>query len=190
MFMSICKLLPPRWLKIHDPPSLMLRWPSFSVYETVYVSGQFNHSGSQDIENTQWRTNIYILRSTVAYLHATINSKTRKAELEIGTNRSSKTWQNLWVDRYRPGSSPPRGSRSGFWASRQPNWPIFVVQTRTAGRLPRPIPFTIPIQWHMVSVFRNHMEILLCTQESRELQRCWRLDHLGTLTRPANSTCI
>jgi len=37
------------------------------------------------------------------------------------------------------GSGLPSRSESGFWMGPEWNWPIFAVQTRTTGRLPRPV---------------------------------------------------
>jgi len=76
---------------------------------------------------------------TVGYLNATINRKTWKLDPEIGTDGSSQTRQNPRVDRYGYGFGPPRSCRSGFWMGLEPNWTVFLVKTRTAGRLPGPI---------------------------------------------------
>ena len=78
---------------------------------------------------------------------ATINRKTRKGELETGTDGSSQTLQNPRADGYGYGFGPPRSSASGFWMGLEPNRTVFPVQTRTAGRLPRPIANTIWEPW-------------------------------------------
>jgi len=62
---------------------------------------------------------------------------TRNAEPVIGTDGSSQTWPNPRVDWYRSGFGPPRVSGSGFWTVLEPNRPVFAVQIRTAGGLPR-----------------------------------------------------
>ena len=62
--------------------------------------------------------------------------ETRNAEPEIGTNGSSQTRQNPWVEGYRSGFGPPRVSGSDFWTGLEPYLPIFTVQTWTAGGLP------------------------------------------------------
>ena len=65
--------------------------------------------------------------------------ETRNAEPEIGTDGSSQTRRNPRVDGYGSGFGPPRVCRSGFWTVLEPNRPVFAVQTRTTGGLPRPI---------------------------------------------------
>ena len=70
--------------------------------------------------------------------------ETRNAEPEIGTDGSSQTRRNPRVDGYGSGFGPPRVCRSGFWPVLEPNRPVFAVQTRTAGGLPRPVANTNP----------------------------------------------
>jgi hypothetical protein len=65
--------------------------------------------------------------------------ETRNAEPEIGTDGSSQTRRNPQVDGYGSGFGPPTVCASGFWTVLEPNRPIFAVQTRTAGGLPRPV---------------------------------------------------
>jgi hypothetical protein len=65
--------------------------------------------------------------------------ETRNAEPEIGTGRSIQTRQHPRVDGYRSRFCPPRVSGSGFWMGLELNRPVFVFQTRTAGRLPEPV---------------------------------------------------
>ena len=75
---------------------------------------------------------------------ATINRKTRKGELETGTDGSSQTRQNPRVDGYGYGFGPPRICGSGFWTGLEPNRSVFPIQTQTAGGLPGPVANTIP----------------------------------------------
>jgi len=63
-------------------------------------------------------------------------SVTRKPDPEIGTDGSTKTWQNRQLDRNRSRFGPPRGSGSGFWAGQEQNQPFFAAHTRTAGGFP------------------------------------------------------
>jgi len=145
-FMALYNLSPPRLPKIHDQQSLMLHWCSFSGCGRVHVSVCFDHEGGQYIKNNQWFTNVNILQLTVAYLNATRDSETWNAETEIGTDGSSQSRQTVWVDGYRSGFGPPRGSKSGFWMGLECNRPVFAVQTRTAGRLPGPVADTSWVQ--------------------------------------------
>ena len=64
-------------------------------------------------------------------------SETQIAELEIGTDRSSRTQQYTRVDQYLPGFGLSRVSWLGFWMGLELNRPIFAVQTWTTGGLPR-----------------------------------------------------
>jgi len=137
--MTVYNLSPPRWPKIHYKQSLMLRGRSFSGCGRALVSVYFVHQGGQYIENKQWCTNVNTLRLRVAYLNATINSKTRNAEQEFGTDRSSQHLQNPQVDGYESGLGQPRGSGLGFWTGLEPNGPVFRVQIRTARMLPEPL---------------------------------------------------
>jgi hypothetical protein len=65
--------------------------------------------------------------------------ETRNAEPEIWPDVSTQTRQNPRVDGSGPGFGPPRVSGSGFWLGLEQNRPVFAVQTRTAGGLPRPV---------------------------------------------------
>jgi hypothetical protein len=65
--------------------------------------------------------------------------ETQNAEPEIGTDGSRQTRRNPRVDGYGSGFGPPRVCGSGFWPVHEPNWPVFAVQTRTAGGLPGPV---------------------------------------------------
>jgi len=70
---------------------------------------------------------------------ATINRQTWKGEPKTGTDGSSQTWQNPWVDGYGSGFGPARSSASGFWTGLEPNRTVSPVQTRTAGGSPGPV---------------------------------------------------
>jgi hypothetical protein len=65
--------------------------------------------------------------------------ETRNAEPEIVTDGSSQTRRNPRVDVYGSGFCPPSVCGSGFWTVLELNWPVFEVQTRTAGGLPWPV---------------------------------------------------
>ena len=134
--MAVCKLSPVRLPRIHDQQLLTLCWRSFSRWLSEHVFVCFDHYGDQYNKKRLQRTKVKILWLTVEYPNATIDRKTWKAELDIGTDRSSQTWQNPWVDWYWSGFGPPWGNRLGFWTGLEPNRSIVEVQTRTAGRLP------------------------------------------------------
>jgi len=82
-----------------------------------------------------WTSRWVICRKwTVTYQcqYCTINSsisecdqqcETRNAEPGIGTDWSSQTHWNPWVDGYGSGFGLPTVSRSGFWTGLGPNWP-------------------------------------------------------------------
>jgi len=63
----------------------------------------------------------------------------RNAEPEIGTDGSSQTLRNPWVDGYRSPFEPPRVSGSGVWTGLEPNRPVFPVQTQTTSGFPGPV---------------------------------------------------
>jgi len=139
VLMTIYDLAPPRQPTIHNLQWLRLHWRSFLECGRVRVSVHVDYQGSQYIENKQWCTNVRILQLAVAYLNVMINSETRNAEQEIEAYGSSETGQNPWVDGYRSGCGPQRGRGLGSFANMEPNWPVFAVQTWTAGRLPGPV---------------------------------------------------
>jgi hypothetical protein len=78
--------------------------------------------------------------------------ETRNADPEIGTDRSSQTWRNPRVDRYRFWCGPPSVCRSGFWTVLEPHWPSVPVQTQTAGGLPGPVANTRSICWCLLTI--------------------------------------
>jgi len=112
------------------------------------------------------------LHLTVAYINATINHKTPNSEPEIGTNWSSKTRHNPWVDEYKSGFGLPRGSGSGFCLGPEPNWPVIAVQTQTAGRLPRPIANTRQLILQLFCCSN------LCSPVDKDLHCCKNLVNL------------
>ena len=65
--------------------------------------------------------------------------ETRNAEPEIGPEGSCQTRRNPWIDGYGSGFGPPRVTGWGFRPAWEPNRPVFVVQTQTAGGLPVPV---------------------------------------------------
>jgi len=124
---------------MQDLKSLTLRWHSFPGCVRERLSTYFNHLSGQYIQNEQWRSIVNILRLTVGYLNATINRTTRNEKLEIGPDRSSQTQRNPRVNMYGARLRPPRSSGPGFWTVLEPNRTVFLVQTQTAGGLPRPV---------------------------------------------------
>jgi len=68
--------------------------------------------------------------------------ETRNTQPEVGTDKSSQTRQNLWLDVYGSGFGPPRVCGSGFSTVLKPNRHVFAVQTRTACGLPGLVPTT------------------------------------------------
>jgi len=138
-FMNVQIQLPLRLPKVQDQKSSTRRWLSFSGWGRERFSLVFDHKGGRYFRNGQQYTNVNILRLAIGYLNGTINRDTRIPELEIGTDGSGQTRQNLRVDRYGSGFGPPRCSRSGFWTGLEPNWTVLAVRTQTAGGLPGPI---------------------------------------------------
>jgi len=67
------------------------------------VSPLFDPKDGQYIYKEQSHTMVNIVRLSVGYPKATINSKTRNSELEIGPEGSSQTWPNPRVNRYLSG---------------------------------------------------------------------------------------
>jgi len=123
---------------MQDHQFLTLHWRSFSEWGRERLSTCFLYKGCQYIRKWLRRAIVNILQFTAGYLSATINRETRNAEPEIGTDRSSQTRHNLWVDGYGSGFGLPRGSGSGFGLGLEPNRPIFMVRTWTACGLPGP----------------------------------------------------
>lgn len=78
-----------------------------------------------------------MLISSIAEYHH--KCQTRNMEPDIGTVLSGVTWRNPLVKWYLSAFGLPRHSGSGFWSGLELNGPVFAVQTRTAGGLPRPI---------------------------------------------------
>jgi len=142
-FMNVWIQLPLRLPKEQDQKSLTRRWLSFSGWGRERFSLVFDYKGGQYIRKGQRSTNVNILQSAIGYRNATINRITRKPELEIGTDRSSQTRQNLRVDGYGSGFGLPRCSGSGFWTGLEANRTGLAVRTQTAGGLPGPVANTI-----------------------------------------------
>ena len=104
-----------------------------------HLSPCFDYKGCQWNKSREWCTKVDILHITVTYLTATANRKTRKQEPDIRTDGLGQTRRNPHVDKSGYGFGLPNSSKSGFWTGLQTNRTIFRVQTRTAGRLPRPV---------------------------------------------------
>jgi len=130
----------PLWLpRMRDIQLLRLHWCSFPGWGRERLSTYFNHKGGQFIQKEHQCTMVNILRLTVRYLNVTINRTTRNAKPEIGPEGSRQTQWILRVDGYGAGFGQPRSSGSVFWTVPEPNWTVFPVQTRPAGRSPRPV---------------------------------------------------
>jgi len=129
--MIICIQSPSRLLMMQDQKSLTRRWLSCSGWSKDRVSLVFSYKGCRFIQKGQWCAKVNILRLTVGYLNATINRKTRNTEPVMGTNGSSKTRQNPWVEWY--------GCGWGFWIVLEPNRTVFPDQIQTAGAFPGPV---------------------------------------------------
>jgi len=71
-----------------------------------------------------------------------MNGKTQICEPEIGTDGSNQTRQNPRVYVYGYGFGLLRRCRSGVWTGLKINLIVFLVRTRTAGRLPGPVAIT------------------------------------------------
>jgi len=70
--------------------------------------------------------------------------ETQNAEQEIGTDGSNQTRRDPLDDRNGSGLCQPSVRGSGFSPGLELNQPVFVVQTRNAGRLPGPFATTMP----------------------------------------------
>jgi len=177
--MNVCIQLPLRLLKIQDQKSLTHRWLSFSEWCQERVSLVFHSTSGQDIRPGQWYTIVNILQLAERYLNATIKRKTRKLELEIGTDRSSQSWQTLTVDGYGSRFGPPRCGMSGFCTGFKQNQMVLVVGIRTTGGLPGPIANTIS-ECTKVYKFHQHFKPfnLLCRDLSHIDIWCWLIYQL------------
>jgi len=146
--MTICNQLPLRSPKRQDQKLLMLSGCSFPGWGKERVSPFFDYNGGQYIKKELGCTIVSIFQSTVRYLNATIHRFTWNAAPEIEPEQSRQTWQNLLLDGYRSGFGHRKSSGSGLWTGLPPNWPIFPVQTQTAGWLAGPVaPITHAISW-------------------------------------------
>jgi hypothetical protein len=99
--------------------------------------------------------NVNILRFTVPYLNATIYSETQNTESEIGTNGSSQTLQNQWVERHVSGFGLRRVCRSDFWSGLEPNRPSSAAETLATGRLSGPIANTTLTKAPIKQIMKN-----------------------------------
>jgi len=166
--MNVWTQLPFRLPMMHDQQSMTLCWVSFSGWGGEHVSVVFYYIRVQYLNKRQWRTKVNILRLTVGYLNLTINRRTQKPELEIGTDGSSQPRQNAQVKGYRHGFGPPGRGWSGVWPGPYPNETILGVWFRTSGMLPRPvadtwytyIPITSTIHTSSITDTNPHMVLL------------------------------
>jgi len=138
-FMIVWIQLPPRLPMMQNQNSLTRLWQLCSGWGRERVSLVYSYKGSWFTRKGQWCTRVNILQLALGYLNATINSKSRNTEPEIGTDWYSQTRQNLWVDWSRSGFGPPWRRGSGFWTVLELNWSVFEFWTWTAGGLPGPV---------------------------------------------------
>jgi len=113
-FMIICIQSPPRLPMMQDWQSLTRCWLLYSWWGRECVSLVFGCKCGRYIRKEQWLTIVHILSWAVGYLNATRKRKTWNTEPEIGTDRSSQTRQNPWVDWYGSGFAQTRRRKSGF----------------------------------------------------------------------------
>ena len=147
-----------------DKKLLTFCWRSILDWGTERESLVFLDKGSQSIGREQRSAKVDIVRLTVGYLNATRNRKTRRTEPENGTDGSSQTRQTPGVDGYRSGSGPPARWGFCFRSVLKPNWTVYPVQTRTAGRLPGQVAKTkhILIHDHLSPWNVTDVHIVLC----------------------------
>ena len=112
VFMDVCDQAPLIILKMQDQISLTLCWRSFSGcgWECEYAC--LAHQGGWHVENQPWRTNVNILRLTVAYLNATINGKPETQMLRLEPTGLAKPGENSWFAGTGPGSARPQSAGS------------------------------------------------------------------------------
>jgi hypothetical protein len=80
----------------------------------------------------------------VADLDATINVKPEPQNRRLEPTGLAKPSETRGLTGMGPGLALQESAGRVFWMGLEPNWPVFVVQTRTAGALPGPIANTIP----------------------------------------------
>jgi hypothetical protein len=96
----------------------------------------FGCNGSQYIKKRQWDTTVNIVRWTVQYLDAILDSKTQKVYPEDGTDWLNRTLQTTLGGKYWYGIDRPRVSVSGCWLGLFLNHPVVQVWIHSAGILP------------------------------------------------------
>jgi len=153
------------WLNmIQGQQLLMLHWCSISRCSSERISVCSDFYGSQCIQNGHWHTKVNILRLAVVYLNAMRNCETQNVKPAIQTDGSSQIRQTPRVVGFGSGLGLPRSRCSGFWTGLEPNQPLCVVNTRTAGGLSRQVANTTQ---HYT---RNYLESLLGWKLSSRLE--------------------
>jgi len=142
--MTNCNRWPLGLPKMQDQKSLTLHWPSFPWWVMECFSLCFDYKSGLFIRKEQRHTIVDISRLPAGFLNATTNTTTQNTDLEIAPHWYSQTRPNPWVDGYGARFGPPRSSELGCWMVLDRNRTIFLVQTRTAGRLPGSVPDTTP----------------------------------------------
>jgi hypothetical protein len=106
---------------MQDPKSLMLCWRSLSGCGRARVSIHFDHWGGHDIENGLWCSDVNFLQSTVSYLDATINQKSKMGIRRLEPRGIAKSGN-------RPGLS---GTGLGLGRQQSARWDDRCVTSRT-----------------------------------------------------------
>jgi hypothetical protein len=195
--MIVCIQSPSRLPMKHDQKSLTHHWLSCSRWGREHVTLVFSYNGGWFIRKGHWRTKVNNLQFPVGYQNVTINRNTWHTEPEIRTNESSQLWHNLQFDGYGSGIGPSRRSSSGYGTVLKLHSTYFVVRTRTAGRLPKPIAYTRLIAHsHEVlsssvvirpspSMIIHHWDILVIVK-ARLMSGCSSCTHPHCLSRVAD----
>jgi len=145
-YMDACDQAPHILPKMQDQISLTLCWCSVDAVLTVIFRMWLGawvcaFCTSRRLIRRKWTVTYQCQYFTISSSISECNHKceTRNTEPEIGTDGSSQTRRNPWVNGYGSRFGPARVSGSGFWTGLEPNQPVFAVQTWTAGMLPWPV---------------------------------------------------
>jgi len=128
--------------KMQDQILLTLCWRSVDAHFRMWLGAWVSvFCTSRRLIRRKWTVTYQCQYFTISSSLSECDNKCepRNAEPEIGPDGYSQTRRNPRVDGYRSGFGPPRVRGSGFWPGLERNWPVFAVQTRTAGGLPRPV---------------------------------------------------